>query len=124
MRQCGVDALLQRIKKMVSERPDGANRETAWLAEKLRTSAQTISGWRERGVPPSRYTAIAAALGCTVDELLGKPPAKPTPVWPFEAVSYERWDRLTERQKGRLEAAILRELEAIEREAPSGKHAA
>ena len=34
--------------------------------------------------------------------------------WPFEAVDRARFDALSERAKGRLEAAMLRELDAIE----------
>lgn len=112
-RQFGVD-LLPRIKSRVATLPNGANRELAWLAEQLRIPVQTVSSWTTRGVPAARYQAIATAVGWSVDELLGKP--APPPAWPFEAVSYDRWQRLTERQKGRIEAAILHELEAIEAE--------
>lgn len=38
--------------------------------------------------------------------------------WPFELVARERWERLTERQKGWVEGAILAELRAIEPRAP------
>lgn len=43
--------------------------------------------------------------------------------WPFEDVERERFERLTERQKGRVERAMLLELDAIEAE-QSGKRAA
>lgn len=36
--------------------------------------------------------------------------------WPFEDVDFERWDRLTERQKGHVEKAINAELDRIEAE--------
>lgn len=34
--------------------------------------------------------------------------------WPFEEVDFERWDRLTERQKGLIEKAVNDELDRIE----------
>jgi len=65
----------------------------------------------------------------TVGQLVGTPDAQEaapaTPkrraplqvviAWPFEDVKRERWDRLTERQKGRVESAMLAEIDAIER---------
>lgn len=38
----------------------------------------------------------------------------PTTIWPFEDVSFERFQRLSERQKGRLEQALIEALEQIE----------
>jgi hypothetical protein len=37
-----------------------------------------------------------------------------TTPWPFDGLSHERWAALTERQKGRVEAAALAELRFIE----------
>ena len=39
-----------------------------------------------------------------------------SPAWPFDGLSHERWAALTERQKGRVEAAALAELRLIEAE--------
>lgn len=36
--------------------------------------------------------------------------------WPFDGVDFERWERLTERQKGRVEKSVLDELDRIEME--------
>lgn len=44
----------------------------AWLGQQLvpPASRQTINGWKERGVPSSRYEDIAKFFGWTVDRLL------------------------------------------------------
>lgn len=36
--------------------------------------------------------------------------------WPFESVDQDRWERLSERQKGRVEDAMLKAIEMIESE--------
>lgn len=42
----------------------------AALGRKIGASDQTMYHWKARGVPPSRYKAIADALGPTLDDLL------------------------------------------------------
>jgi hypothetical protein len=37
--------------------------------------------------------------------------------WPFENVTFERWQQLTERQKGLVESAMLSKIEEIESQA-------
>ncbi len=54
--------------------------------------------------------AIADALRCSVDELLGRTPS----TWPFPDVAYQRFARLTPMQKGRVESAVLDTIEKIE----------
>lgn len=46
----------------------------AWLARKLDTKRQTISGWKIRGVPPGRFQEIADLFGWTLDRLTSGPP--------------------------------------------------
>ena len=45
-------------------------KNAAWLAEKIDSSRQVISGWKRRGVPTARYEQIAALFGWSVDRLI------------------------------------------------------
>lgn len=90
------------------------------FADRLDVSRATIQQWeREGGTAPARkrQEAVAKLIGMTVAELMSDdaPKAHKAPTeWPFEGIDYERWSRLTERQKGRIEKAIIDELNAIE----------
>lgn len=42
------------------------------LARRLGESAQTITNWSARGLPPAKYAHVAAQLGCSVDTLLSR----------------------------------------------------
>ena len=42
--------------------------------------------------------------------------------WPFEEIDFERWERLTDRQKGRVGKAVKDEIEAIEFELKQVNH--
>mgnify|MGYP000665033325 CR=1 FL=1 len=83
-----------------------AGRPEAWLADKLGTTVQTVHNWKARGVPPSRFPAVAKALGMTVEQLLGQPAAAPT-AWPFEEfVPWARMQRLTPAQIAAVGRAV------------------
>lgn len=99
---------------------------------------QTVQGWERDpgGTFPkrARLAHVAAVLGTTVESLLAgelpAPVAVPYPaagepkaeysseerlaLWPFEEITYERFRRLTERQKGAVEEAMLAVVERIE----------
>jgi hypothetical protein len=44
--------------------------------------------------------------------------------WPFEEVDFSRWEALTERQKGRVESVMRKEIEAIEADGQANARAA
>ena len=112
MQSAGVDETYQRIVGRVAQLPDGAGREVAWLADKLDTSQQRVYNWKTRGVPASALAGIAAALGWTVDQVLGlkAPPSE----WPFETIAAARWAALNPHQRAMVELAARLELERIE----------
>lgn len=117
-----VDETWIRIRDEIARRPGQKGREATWLAEKIGGTIQQVNNWKDRGVPSKALPDIAAALGWSVDTVLGNepPPADP---WPFESVPRARFDKLTERQKGMLERDMLDALERIEAasSAPSEK---
>lgn len=85
------------------------------FADRLGVSRGTVQQWeKEGGTAPARRRAesVAKLIGMTVAELVSDDPQ----AWPFEEVEFARWERLTERQKGRIEKAINDELDAIEAE--------
>ena len=102
-----------RIIKEIETRPDGKGRPVTWLVNKLGYSLSRVKNWPTRGVPVREHEAIAKALGWSVDAVAGResPPKEP---WPFEDVSRDRFDRLTERQKGAVESAMLEVIGRIE----------
>lgn len=106
--------LWDRLRKRIAGLPDGSGREQAWLADKLDTRVQVVNNWLQREkLPASRYEQIAAAVGWSVDELLGKPSAAPTPgVLRRDLDSRLRY--LSERDIGRLEHVIEQELDRID----------
>lgn len=69
---------------------------------------QTAAGWSAYAIAPDPAAPLVA-------EPVKSYHVWPT-CWPFEGVAPDRFDALTERQKGRIEAAVLRELAAIETE--------
>jgi hypothetical protein len=109
-------AVWDRIKAELATRQDARGREIAWLAQRLKCRVQVVQNWSTRGVPASRYAEIAQAMGWTIDRLTGAPP-RPAD-WPFELLTKAQWDCLSERQRGAVEAAALRELRELE---PAGE---
>lgn len=103
------DRLRARIKAM----PDGDGREQAWLAEKLELRVQVVNNWLQRGViPPSRFEAIADAVGWQLNELLGRAAPAPLPGVLRRDIQ-ARLQRLSERELGRLELVIEQELDRL-----------
>ncbi len=108
------DHLWRRVEDEIVRRdPKQARRAAAWLAAKLGISIQAVTNWKSRGVPASQHEAIARALEWSIDQLLGLQPER-REVWPFETVAHERFARLTEREKGMVEAAMLEVIDRIE----------
>lgn len=105
-----------RIRDEIAKRDDGRGRETVWLAQKLKVRIQRIQNWKTRGVPSSALVDIAAALGWSVNQVLGL--ADPPTRWPFETIRPDDMAKLTPRQAAMVELAVVRELERI---AASGK---
>ena len=101
-----------RIRAAVAIKPDGEGREATWLAERLKTSVQRINNWKLRGVPASALADIAAALGWSINQVLGL--TEPPTSWPFETIDPERFARLTPHQAALVELAARNELEKIE----------
>jgi hypothetical protein len=83
-------------------------RKAQWLAEQLDVSAQVLANWKARGVPPSRYRALADVLGLTVDQIEGVAPLpwESESGWPFPDIDQARYLRLTEMQKGEIQRKV------------------
>lgn len=84
------------------------------LADELEVKHQTVNHWRTRGIPPAMYDRVAAVLGWSVDQLLGKAPAAARVGWPFPNIPEHRYRRLKASQQLIVEAAILDALSQIE----------
>jgi len=91
-----------------------------WLADRLGASAQVMTNWKKRGVPPARYRAIAEVLGLTVDQVEGVAPLpwRNESGWPFPDIEQARFQRLTELQKGEIQARVRDLIAEFERAAP------
>lgn len=113
------DETWARIAERISALPDGHGREASWLAERLKMKIQRVHNWKTRGVPAFCLVDIAAAIGWSVNQVLGL--AEPPSSWPFETIEPERFARLTPRQCAMVELAALHEIERIE---SSGKQQA
>lgn len=111
---------LDHLKALIrAADPAAAGREEAWLSSKTGASAQTINNWRGRGgVPCKNWVAVADAVKCSVDELLGRAPSS----WPLKRITHAQWMALSDYERGGLEQAMLVELRAIVAE--SGKRPA
>ena len=99
-----------------------AKRHIKWVTfcEALGVAKQTAGHWKHRGIPAKYFRPISEYLGKSIDWLEFGDDDKPPAVWPFETVDQASWERLTERQKGRLEKAINDEIEAIQAERLKG----
>src|SRR5690606_39148163 len=82
------------------------------LAKRMDLLPQHVSNWKTRGVPPERYEAIADALDCSIDELLGRMKyvasagAIPPP-WLFKGVDEAKVRPLDEAKLNQLEAGMI-----------------
>lgn len=102
------------------------------VAEKLGISQGTLSELERTAKGTSHIVAFASLYDVSPEWLAtgeGLMSTKVTSMgkwtkWPFELISRERWERLTERQKGAVEDAALAKLNEIEasaqRSAPAG----
>lgn len=94
------------------------------VAKKLEISQGTLSELERTSQGSSLVVAFAHLYGVSPDWLATGEGQMSTKVmsmskwtkWPWELISRERWERLSERQKGAVEAAALEKLVEIERE--------
>jgi len=90
-------------------------KKPAWLAERLAVTAQVVSNWKTRRVPPERYREIAEALDLTVDQLEGVAPLPwESTGWPFPGIDQARFDRLDQIQKGEIQGKVREMIEEFE----------
>lgn len=66
----GADNLDMDLYAYIDQLLQAKGRNWTWFAAQVKSSKQALSNWRVRGVPASRYKAIADALGMSIDELL------------------------------------------------------
>lgn len=66
------------------------------------------------GVSLEEISQRLAALVRQATAVMSAPPDGPSAPWPFDSIEADRWDRLSERQKGMVESAALKEIERIE----------
>lgn len=78
--------LMDEIWQRVAEELEARRKGWAWLARRTGWTEQRINNWSRRGVPPRAHAKLSAALGWSVDRLLGvdvtghlvsKPPSPP-----------------------------------------------
>lgn len=103
-----------RVKARIATLERGAGREEAWLVEKLGAgaTAQMVHNWTTRGIPPSKFQDVAAAIRWSVGQVAGV--KDPPEQWPFETIAPERLAGLTPRQMAMIEIAAEAELRRIE----------
>jgi len=67
------DPVWHRLDQELASRRERHLVPGSWaeLARALDTSEQRINNWKRRGVPPKQHAAVAAALGWSVDRLIG-----------------------------------------------------
>jgi len=125
--------LADRLKELTST---SGMSDTA-LAKKAGVSPNTVSNYKRladeltiKGQPRSaelgKVERIAEALGVSPLQLLmpsdgiEKLPTQAGNAWPHHEVEFKRWTRLTERQKGIVEAAMNAAIDKIE--SAGGQH--
>ena len=102
------DTVFDRVIRKAGER-DWSQKD---LADRIGVAPQNVTNWKRRGVPPDQYVTIADALGCSLDELLGRTKyvgvGQPSAGrWPYDKIDEERFRSLDPTQASRLEGAIL-----------------
>jgi transcriptional regulator with XRE-family HTH domain len=95
----------------------GVNRD--WLATGQGEPGDWEPGSALRGSLKRAVEALEAEA-----TIQAAPATTPPASWPLEGISRDRWAALTERQKGRVEAAALVELRLIEAEQAANTRAA
>lgn len=60
----------------VSTELERRGKRPSWLVLELKTSAQRIQNWTTRDIPPAAYFEVAAAMGESVDWIVGLKPPK------------------------------------------------
>lgn len=106
------DETWERIRARIAKLKGQAHGEAQWLCDRTGWSKQRVSNWKTRGVPAKALPDIAAAIGLTINQILGI--ADPPSSWPFETIDPSRLLTLSPRQAAMVELATLRELERIE----------
>ena len=110
----GMSPERQQVLKRVDARLKSIRKDWKWLQIELNESAQNINNWRHhRGIPPSKHAAVAALLGWTVDELLGKE-IDADADWPFANIPVHRLQSLTPGQRLQAEGALMEKLDELE----------
>lgn len=100
MRERPIDRALRRAQDL------GLNQSE--LAKALDVQPGHVTNWKRRGLPPSKYEAVALVLKWTVNELLGHGapgPGSSDAEWPF-SVSYAQYDRLADDEKIELDEVV------------------
>lgn len=101
-------------------------RKWAWLAGELGISAQAVTNWKTRGVPPSQYRTVADALSLSVDQVEGREPLPwdKGDSWPFPDIDRARFDRLMLLQRGEIQGKVREMIAEFESRQASGKSSA
>lgn len=70
------DTVWHRIDRELSRRKGVHLAPSSWaaLGRAIHVSSQVLTNWKARRVPPEMHSAVAQALGWTVDQLLGSQP--------------------------------------------------
>lgn len=93
------------------------HRKVAWLGDQLGVTAQVLTNWKTRKVPPSRFREIADVLGLTVDQLEGMAPLpweQSSLEWPFRRIDMARFVALDKEQRAYVEGRVLSAIEECE----------
>lgn len=116
-----VDSPLKRVLEEIARlHPKQKGREKTWLAVALDVKIQAVTNWETRGIPSRQVGAIAKLLNWPMEQVTGE--IQTPSQWPFERVSFEQFDRLSERQKGVVEQAMIDAIEKVERSSTADPH--
>lgn len=91
------------------------------VCEQLGLSQGTLAELEKKGLGSSHTTRFAALYGVAAiwlatgegEQTADAPLPQRNPAWPFERFSSEEWERLTDREKGAAEEALLQAIAAI-----------
>lgn len=102
------DMVIDRALTLANKR--GMNQSA--LARLIGVLPQHITNWKSRGVPPEKYVAIADALDCSLDELLGRTKyvrslPQVAELWPLPSISESKLRALGSDDRAKIEAALL-----------------
>lgn len=108
------DMVIDKALQLANKR--GMNQSA--LARLIGVLPQHITNWKSRGVPPEKYVALADALDCSMDELLGRTKyvfdrgQTPEP-WPLPSISEEKIRGLGSDDRAKVEAALILGAQAL-----------